>query len=156
MIEKLNTYIGSNRKNIEKKIEDWVRNQLLEDYSKYYDLNIINEVYNISVVDVKVSYDKHLLTYVDDEYIATEMNFEVSYQVNILTDDEDTMYKDDDTKELKYFDTIEIPIKDERNIKADVIFYLKDDNKIDSFDIEEINKGKPLTIRNKKYKDDYQ
>ncbi|GIJ92845.1 hypothetical protein [Capnocytophaga stomatis] len=154
MVKKLDTYINSNRTNIEKEIENWVTTQLLDDDSKYYTLPSINEVYDISVVYVKVSYNKYLLTYMDkNEYIATEMDFEISYQVDILTDDEDTMYKDDDTKEWKYFETTNVSVKDRRNVKADVIFYLEN-SKINDFEVEKVNKGKDLIIRSGKMDED--
>lgn len=151
MRNNVETYLKSNT-NIVEQLKDWVKNELeCDNDGEYYQVDGVYDVYDINIISIDVEYQNFLFTYKDDECVSIEAKYKVEYEVNILTDDEETMYKDDDTKEWCFFDTKWISIKESKEIMLDINLFIEED-KINDENIESINKGKGMKILNSEVK----
>ena len=138
--------IKNHSKNIQDRIKEWTEDQL-DDDSKYYEYSNYYEVHDVSIIKVSVDIDDYSITNVSEDYISVELNVSIYYNVIINIDDENYMYKDEDTKEWIFYETTDLEIDEVRNIEVDLIFEIEsDDDIVYDPEIEEINGGRKLNI----------
>lgn len=147
MRDKIENYLKSST-NIIEQLRKWVKNELeCDNAGEYYQVDGVYYVYDIDIISIDIEYQNFLFTYKDDECVSIEAKYKVEYEVGILTDDEETMYKDDDTKEWCFFDKKWISIKENKHIMLDINLFIEE-NEISDEEIESINKGKGMKILN--------
>lgn len=144
LYQKINNAINKYRKNIIDEIINWVSFEI-DDYTKYYKYSNYLEVHDIEIKKINVELGKHQITSVDDEYIALQFKVKINFKVELTIDDEDYMYKDDDTKDWVFLETTNLIVNEERYVDIDTLFYLEE-NEIIDYEIEEINNGQKMKI----------
>lgn len=138
--------IQNNSNNIKETIKNWTEDQL-DDTSKYYEYSNYYEVHDVSIIEVNIDIDDYSIMNVSEDYISVELKVSVHYKVEIIIDDENYMYKDEDTKEWVFYETTTSTIDEVRYIDVDLIFYIEsDEDTIYEPAIEEINGGRKLNI----------
>jgi len=146
LLKKIEDIIESKSQNIKDHIKDWVEYQL-EDESKYLNYSNYNEIHDISIIEIIIDIYDYNITSVTDDYISVELEISINYEVEIIVDDEDYMYKDEDTKNWVFFETKKVTVNEERFIGVDLIFSIESENNIvHEPEIEEINGGRNLNI----------
>lgn len=146
-IEIFNSIYSENLKMIEKAFIDWYKSYL-DDYSLYYEVVNYKGVYDIDVESVKVENLEHQITSIKTNLITSEVTATVKVIVNINTDDEDYMYRDDDDGNYYYLETkyeefsqeflSTMSISCEINSKSDYV---------DELYIESINENNKIIIK---------
>ena len=145
-LAQIDDIIKNHSKNIQDKITEWTEDQL-DDNGQYYEYSNYYEVHDVSIIKVSVDIEEYNITNVSEDYISVELNVSIYYNVVINIDDENYMYKDDDTKEWIFYETIDLEINEVRNIEVALIFYIEsDDETVYEPEIEEINGGRKLNI----------
>ena len=150
-INNINLLLLQRKKNIiEKMFEDskdefenefksWFENNL-DDESLYYGTVIFTEnIYDIEIEKVIVNDLQYKIIDINDDIVTIDVCANVFVSVDILTDDEDTMYYDSDDKEYHYFDTKNISV--ERTFKSSIISTAEiiSEEDFSDFEIESIN-----------------
>ena len=101
----------------------------------------------MSIIKVETDIEDYTITNISDDYISVELRVYIMFKVELIIDDEDYMYKDDDTKEWIFPRTTPILVNEKRYIDVDLIFDIEPDCKtVHEPEIESINKGRNLKI----------
>ncbi len=145
-LDQIDLIINSQSQDIKENIKHWVENQL-DDDTKYFDYSNYYEIHDISIIEIDTEIDDYSITNVSNDYISVELKVSIYYKVEIIIDDEDYMYKDDDTKEWVFLETKPVLIDEVRYIEVDLIFDIEpDDDTVYEPEIEAINRGRKLNI----------
>ncbi|KQC33493.1 hypothetical protein AAU57_09335 [Nonlabens sp. YIK11] len=145
-LDQIEDIIKNNPDRIKKEIADWVENEL-DDDSKYWDYSNHYEVHDISIIEVDTDIEDYNITNVSEDYISVELRVWVNYKVEIIIDDEEYMYKDEDTKEWVFLETKPVLVDEIRYIDVDLIFDVEaDDDTVYEPEIESINNGRKLNV----------
>ena len=145
-LDEIDNIIQNRSTNIESKIQDWVEDQL-DDYSKYFDYSNSYEVHDITIIEVNANIEDYSITNVSEEYISIQLKVLVNYKVEIIIDDEDTMFRDYETKDWIFIDTKPVLVDEIRYIDVDLIFDIEyDDETVYEPEIETINNGRLLNV----------
>lgn len=145
-LNQIDDIIKNNSDKVKKAIIDWVESQL-DDDSKYYDYSNYYDVHDITIIEVKAEIGDYSITNVSSDYISVELKVAVNYKVEIIIDDEDYMYKDEDTKEWVFLETKPVLVDEARYIDVDLLFDIDaDDDTVYEPEIEEINDGRKLNV----------
>lgn len=146
LINEIDNIVQNHSFVIEKEVNDWTSYQL-DDDTKYYDYSNWYDVHNIKIIDVNSKINSYNITSIAEEYIAVELKMKINYKVEIIIDDEEYMYKDDDTKEWIFLETKPVIIDENRYVNVEVVFLIDDsDDSIYDTEIESINEGRKLNI----------
>ena len=118
--------------------KQWFKENLCDE-SLYWTIIFSENIYNIDVEEVIVTDLQYKIIDINDDIVTIEVYANVFVSIDILTDDEDTMYYDSDDKEYYYFDKKNISV--ERTFKSSMILtaeiILEED--FSDFEIESIN-----------------
>jgi predicted nucleic acid-binding protein len=145
-LDQIEDIINNKPENIKQKVKEWVEYQL-DDDTKYWDHSNYYEVHDLSIIEVETEIEGYNITNVSEDYISVELRFWINYKVEIIIDDEEYMYKDDDTREWVFLETKPVVIDDIRYITVDLIFDIEaDDDTVYEPEIETIHKGQELKI----------
>lgn len=145
-LDQIDDIIKNHSEGIQEKIKNWVESQL-DDDSKYYEYSNYYDIHDISIVEVVTDIENYNITNVSDEYISVELKVSVNYKVEIIIDDEDYMYKDEDTKEWIFLETKPVLVDEVRYIDVDLIFDVEsDEDTVYEPEIETINGGRKLNV----------
>jgi|SRR5690625_249732 len=134
---------------LKSEIKDWVEYQL-DDSGAYYEHTNYLDVHDLTIENVTIDIlDYKITNTVKNRKIFVEVMAAIHYEVEVLTDNEDDMIRDPETKTAMYFSTINLSIKKTRKIKVDAIFETEPDD--DRFivyepDITSINGGENLIV----------
>jgi hypothetical protein len=146
ILDQIDNIIKFQSENIKEDIKNWLEVQL-EDDSKYYDYSNYYEIHEVSIIKILVEIDDYGITNVSEDFISVELKVSLKYEVEIIIDDDDYMYKDDDTKEWVFLETKPILINEVRYIDVDLIFDIEaEDDTLYEPEIETINGGRNLNI----------
>ena len=127
-------------------IREWTETQL-DDYNKYYKYSNFYEVHNIAIQSVNIDIEDFNITNFTEENIGVELKVALNYNVEIIIDDEDYMYKDFDNKEWVFLETKPMFINEVRYIEVDLIFEIVPNvEEISNPVIEKINGGRDLNV----------
>ncbi|ABG53214.1 hypothetical protein Tery_4212 [Trichodesmium erythraeum IMS101] len=126
-LDQVEDIIQNRPERTQKEIKEWVENQL-DNYSKYYDYSNQCEVHDVSIIEVETNIEDYTITNISKDYISVELRVRINYQVQIIIDDEDSIYKDDDTKELFFRETKPDLVGDIIDIDVDLRFYFEPDD----------------------------
>ena len=145
-LDQIEHIINYQSDSIKEEIKDWVESQL-DDNTKYFEYSNYYEIHDISIIEVNTDIDDYSITNVSEDYISVELKVSINYKVEIIIDDEDYMFKDDDTKEWIFLETKPVLIDEVRYIDVDLIFDIEsDDDTVYEPEIEAINAGRKLNI----------
>lgn len=145
-LNQIDDIIKNNSNSVKQEIINWVESQL-DDDSKYYDYSNYYDVHDITIKEVKADIGDYSITNVSTDYISVELKVAVNYKVEIIIDDEEYMYKDEDTKEWVFYETKPVLVDQVRYIEVDLIFDIDaDDDTVNDPEIEEINDGRKLNV----------
>lgn len=145
-LDQIDDYIKHRPQAVKDKIKDWVESQL-DDDTKYYGYSNYYEVHDISIIEIDADVDDYEITNVSNDYISVELKVSINYKVEIIIDDEEYMYKDEDTKEWIFLETKPVEIDETRYIEVDLIFDIdSDDDTVYEPEIEAINGGRALNV----------
>lgn len=145
-LEQINDIIKNRPEYIKKDIMNWVESQL-DDNSKYYEYSNHYDVHDVSIIEVKIDIEDYNITNVSDEYISVELKVWINYKVRIIIDDEECMYKDDDTKEWIFLETKPVLVDETRYIDVELIFNIEPEQDfVYELEIEAINGGRKLNV----------
>jgi predicted nucleic acid-binding protein len=145
-LEQIDDIIHDDSKKIQEKIEEWLEDQL-DDSSIYYEYSNNSSVHDVKIIEVETNIENHKITNVSEDYISVQLKVWINYKVEIIVDDEDYVYKDYDTKEWIYYETIPILIDAKRYVDVDIIFDIAaDDDTVYQPEIEKINNGRKLNV----------
>lgn len=145
-LDQIDDIIKNNSNSLRQEINNWVESQL-DDDSKYYDYSNYYDVHDITIIEVKTDIDDYSITNVSTDYISVELKVAVNYKVEIIIDDEEYMYKDEDTKEWVFLETKPVLVDEVRYIDVDLIFDIDpDEDTVYEPEIEEINGGRKLNV----------
>ncbi len=127
-------------------ILNWV-NDRLEDTDTYYDYINATTVHDVIDTTAEIISDKYSLVSVEGDYIIIEVTTIIRCKSKILVDDENTLYKDQDTKEWHYAKQFWFTVEEEVELTTIFNVSLKSKNdSINTFDMIEINNGNELEI----------
>lgn len=127
-------------------IDNWVY-QELDDRSKYHDYTNYLELHELDIQDIEVDILDFKITSITDREISFQSDVDISYEVEIVTDDEDYAMYDDDEGSWVYIETRTEKIKRNKIIKVDFIYQIPAAGEnFAELQIEEINQGKDLKI----------
>ena len=145
-LDQIEDIIKNSPDKIQKEIKDWIESQL-DDDTKYWDYSNYFEVHDLSIKEIETDIEDYNITNISDEYISVEIRVWINYRVEIIIDDDEYMYKDDDTKEWVFLETKPVIIDEIRYIDVDLIFDVDaDDDTVYEPEIETINNGRALNI----------
>lgn len=145
-LDQIDHIIKFQSQEITEDIKNWVESQL-DDDTKYFDYSNYYEIHDISIIEINAEIDDYSITNVSEDHISVELKVSINYKVEIIIDDEDYMYKDDDTKEWVFLETKPVLIDEVRYIEVDLIFDIEsDDDTVYEPEIEAINAGRKLNI----------
>ncbi len=145
-LEQIDDIIKNRPEHILSDIKNWVESQL-DDDSEYYEYSNYYDIHEVSIIEVNTAIEDYNITNVSDEYVSVELKVWVNYKVEIIIDDEEYMYKDDDTKEWVFLETKPVLIDEVRYIDVDLICNIEpDDDIVYELEIEAINGGRKLNI----------
>ncbi len=145
-LDQIDDIIQNKPEKLQEEIKDWVESQL-DDSSIYYEYSNYFEVHDISFIEVETNIEDYKITNVSENYISVQLKVWINYKVEIIMDDEDYMYKDDDTKEWVFYETRPMLIDEIRYINVDLIFDIEaDDDTVYEPEIETINNGRKLNV----------
>lgn len=145
-LDQIEDIIKNHSGTIKDAIRNWTESQL-DDDSKYYDYSNYYDIHDITILEIKIDIEDFNITNVSDEYISVELKVAINYRVEIIIDDEEYMYKDDDTKEWIFLETKPIWIDEVRYVDVDLIFDIDPEgDKVYEPEIETINEGRELNV----------
>ncbi|WKK78395.2 PIN domain-containing protein [Marivirga salinae] len=145
-LDQIEDIIFNDSENLQLEIKEWVERQL-DDDSKYYEYSNHYDVHDVTILEVETDIEEYGITNISEDYISVELKVWLNYRVEIIIDDEEYMYKDEDTREWNFMETKPVIIDEIRYIDIDVIFSIvPDDDTVYEPEIEEINGGRPLNI----------
>lgn len=145
-LDQIDDIIKFQSQTIKENIKNWVESQL-DDDTKYYEYSNYYEIHDLSIIEIGAEIDNYSITNISDDCISVELKVSINYEVEIIIDDEDYMYKDDDTKEWIFLETKPVLIDEVRYIEVDLIFDIEsDDDTVYEPEIETINGGRKLNI----------
>jgi hypothetical protein len=130
----------------ENEFKSWFENNL-DDVSLYYGTVIFTEnIYDIEIEKVIVNDLQYKIIDINDDIVTIKVYADVFVSVDILTDDEDTMYYDSDDKEYHYFE--QKKISTERTFKSSIISTAEiiSEEDFSDFEIESINEDLVLNF----------
>lgn len=118
--------------------KQWFKENLCDE-SLYWTIIFSENIYNIDVEKVIVTDLQYKIIDINDDIVTIEVYANVFVSIDILTDDEDTMYYDSDDKEYYYFDKKNISV--ERTFKSSMILTAEiiSEEDFSDFEIESIN-----------------
>lgn len=118
--------------------KQWFKENLCDE-SLYWTIIFYKNIYNIDVEEIIVTDLQYKIIDINDDIVTIEVYADVFVSVDILTDDEDTMYYDSDDKEYHYFDAKEISVA--RTFKSSIISTAEiiSEEDFSDFEIESIN-----------------
>jgi len=118
--------------------KQWFKENLCDE-SLYWTIIFSENIYNIEVKEVKVTDLQYKIIDINDDIVTIDVCANVFVSVDILIDDEDTMYYDSDDKEYHYFDKKNISV--ERTFKSSIISTAEiiSEEDFSDFEIESIN-----------------
>ena len=128
----------------ENEFKSWFEKNL-DDVSLYYGTVIFTEnIYDIEIEKVIVNDLQYKIIDINDDIVTIEVYADVFVSVDILKDDEDTMYYDSDDKEYHYLYTKNISI--EKTFKSSMISTVEiiSEEDFSDFEIESINEDLTL------------
>ena len=118
--------------------KQWFKENLCDE-SLYWTIIFSENIYNIDVEEVIVTDLQYKIIDINDDIVTIEVYANVFVSVDILTDDEDTMYYDSDDERYHYFDKKNISV--ERTFKSSIISTAEiiSEEDFSDFAIESIN-----------------
>ncbi|KAA5536231.1 hypothetical protein F0919_00770 [Taibaiella lutea] len=131
------------------RILDWVEAQL-EDTSNLY--GVVNgfDIYDVDGITTALLDSTYEVIAVDDESITIEVNALVEYKVDILIDDENSMFYDSDDKSYHYFEQSYYEYSDQDLIETIFKVHLINEEDYDeNFELIQINNDKNLALYSK-------
>ena len=145
-LEQIENTIKNDSDSLQSEIKEWVQYQL-DDDSKYFEYSNYYDVHDMTIHEVNTDIEEYSLTNISEDYISVELKVWINYRVEIVIDDEEYMFKDEDTKEWFFTETKPVMIDEIRYIDVDVIFSIEpDDDIVYEHEIEEINGGRSLNV----------
>ncbi|MDE1192402.1 MAG: hypothetical protein PW786_09720 [Arachidicoccus sp.] len=145
-LDRIDDIIKNHSLSILEEINNWVESQLDDDTS-YYEYSNYHEILDVSIIEVNTEIDDYSITSVSDDYISVELKVSINYEVEIIINDEDYMYKDEDTKEWIFLATKPVRVDEVRYVEVDLIFDVDtEDNTVYEPEIEVINAGRKLNV----------
>lgn len=127
-------------------ITDWLKEELT-DVTLYYNVSHQLDVHDAEVNGVVVSISGYNVVSSNEETIEVELSVKALIDVDIIIDDENTLYKDYDDKSWNYYDTTTLQVKREFEIPVSVAFQIiSEDDYSEDVDVLEYNEGNNLTI----------
>lgn len=142
----LNKLFESNSKKIDDAIEEWYR-YILDDTSLYYSF-VWDEIHDIDVTKVTVKDKTYKIVSTDEDSIEIEIVANLTFNVDLVIDDQDFSYYDHEDNVTYCFETKVEEI--ERNVTAQIsaIAYItSQDEYEDELEIVDVNKDKELVIK---------
>lgn len=145
-IQFLEEAIGDDHMNLVSKIEDWVLGKL-DDYSKYYDVSNYLEVHDIEIINTEVELGEYEITHLEDNYIYFQIKADIEFEVEVTINDENYMYKDEDTKSWVSFQSRIEEVKRRQTIPIDMRYEpVPIDEGPGLIEIIKVNEDKDLNI----------
>lgn len=111
----------NNKTEIETEVELWLRDKL-DDDSLYYDHTNWMEVHDIEIPFVAISAVGYQITSFTDKIITAEVTIKAHVKIELLIDDESSMYKDLDDKSFHYGDTSQLEIEQHLEFPVAAVF----------------------------------
>lgn len=146
-------YISKHEVRVETALINWVI-EALDDDTKYTSIVNYMEVHSVTVGRIDVDFIGSKVVSADSDGVDVEVVTEVSFYVDVEIDDEETAYRDDDDKEIRYFDTTIARIRRTEAIPVLVTVGVSVDGEtIEAEDLEiiEINEGRNLELKGERY-----
>jgi hypothetical protein len=145
-LDQIEDIIKNKSTEIQEEIKNWVENQL-DDNSKYNEYSNYYEIHDLTIIEVNTDIEDYKIMNVSEDYISVELNVWINYKVEIIIDDEEYMYKDDDTKDWIFLETKPVLVDEIRYINTELIFDIEsDDDTVYEPEIETINNGRKLNL----------
>lgn len=145
-LDQIEDIIKNKSEGIQEKIKKWVEDQL-DDDSKYNEYSNYYEIHDLAIIEVNTDIEDYNITNVSEDYISVELRVWINYKVEIIIDDEEYMYKDDDTREWVFLETKPVLVDEIRYIDVELIFDIEsDDDTVYEPEIDTINKGRKLNV----------
>ncbi|MGN6713906.1 PIN domain-containing protein [Anaerocolumna jejuensis] len=142
----LDNLFVENEEFIKSELKQWV-NDSLDDYSKYYEVSNSYEVYDVIIEKIETKIIGYQVIQVSESAIDVEVDTDISFHVDIVIDDENTMYKDYDDKTWHFADTTTVEVKRTENIPLKARFFITNkDEYLHEPDIYEFNNDIDLEI----------
>lgn len=150
-IELVTIQYENTRQELETEVNNWIYRQLDDDrfYYRYTHL----EVHNIEIQSYTSELSDFQIISVREDIIEIEAKARISFRVEIVVDDEENAYYDDEEKEWHYLDTTTEILEQDQIINVLLIAEvpIAGDEYIE-IEIEEINNGKDLQYRDYSYR----
>lgn len=145
-INQIEDIIKNKPEAIQKKIENWAIDQL-DDYSKYNEYSNYCDIHELEIIKVDIDIEDYKITNVTDDYISVELKIWINYIVQLVIDDIDYMFLDEDTREFVFLEKKPKIVDDIRYIETELIFEIDpSDDTVFAPEIETINKGRNLSV----------
>jgi hypothetical protein len=140
---------NSNSDNLKQHFINWYEDNL-EDHNIYYNAVDWKEIYDVEIIEINVGELDYKIIEILENVVTIEIETRVKVKVNVLTDDDEYMYYDNDDRSYHYLETnyesfekefdssmiASIEIIDTDNYFTDFVIESINDNKDISFNIE--------------------
>lgn len=108
-------------------IKEWVISQL-DDSSKYYNFYDNVDVHEVKInrVDVETNQNDFYIIKASEDSIEAELNYKISFSIDLTIDDYDTLTKDQDSKTWFFYDTTTVELVRDIEIPVQVAYSFHD------------------------------
>lgn len=138
-------YVETGEK-IDKFFKEWLHNQL-DDFTKYYEYSNWLEVHDITITKIEVTKKEFEVLDVKEENIEVEVIIHATFEVEIVVDDENSYYKDDDDGSIHYIDTTTLELKKNLRMPMIVSYFVESSEDYDTdFDVISMNDYKDFHL----------